>query len=210
MKKIVIIGAGGFGRELLQRDKDINAGQQKWEIMGFIDDNLHALDHIECDYPVIGRVHDWQPGEDEVFALALGDPGIKELVVKEMKEKGALFADVIHPTAVVTPFSSHGEGLIMFPGSKLSVNSKVGDFVTVLSSGVGHDVLVGDYTTISGMCSVLRNVTIGRRVFVAAGVSIANDLHIGDDSYLGLGSVILKDIPEKSRVFGNPARVMPI
>ena len=59
------------------------------------------------------------------------------------------------------------------------------------------------------MCSVLRNITIGKRVFLAAGVSLAQDVTIGDDAYIGLGSVVLKDIKEGMRVFGNPARVMP-
>lgn len=206
---MIIIGAGGFGRELLQWIKDINAVKPTWEIAGFIDDNIHALDNIQCDYKIIGTISDWQPKEDEEFALALGSPKIKEKIAGMMKKRGAKFPAIIHPTAIVTPFSSFGEGLIMFPSAKLSVNSSVGDFVTILSSGVGHDVKIGDYTTISGMCSVLRNITIGKRVFLAAGVSLAQDVTIGDDAYIGLGSVVLKDIKEGMRVFGNPARVMP-
>ena len=209
MKKMIIIGAGGFGRELLQWIKDINTVKPTWEIAGFIDDNIHALDNIQCDYKIIGTISDWQPKEDEEFALALGLPKIKEKIAGMMKKRGAKFPAIIHPTAIVTPFSSFGEGLIMFPSAKLSVNSSVGDFVTILSSGVGHDVKIGDYTTISGMCSVLRNITIGKRVFLAAGVSLAQDVTIGDDAYIGLGSVVLKDIKEGMRVFGNPARVMP-
>lgn len=209
MKKMIIIGAGGFGRELLQWIKDINAVKPTWEIAGFIDDNLNALDKIECDYKIIGTISDWQPKEDEEFALALGAPEIKEKISKMMKQRGAKFPAIIHPTAIITPFSTYGEGLVMFPYSKLSVNSCVGDFVTILSSGVGHDVQIGDYSTISGMCSVLRNVTIGKRVFLAAGVSLAQDVIIGDDVYIGLGSVVLKDIKQNARVFGNPARVMP-
>lgn len=209
MKKMIIIGAGGFGRELLQWIKDINAVKPTWEIAGFIDDNIHALDNIECNYKIIGTISDWRPKEDEEFALALGSPKIKEKIAGMMKERGAKFPAIIHPTAIVTPFSNYGEGIVMFPYAKLSVNSCVGDFVTILSSGVGHDVQVGDYTTISGMCSVLRNVTIGKRVFLAASVSLAQDVTIGDDAYIGLGSVVLKDIKPGMRVFGNPARVMP-
>jgi serine acetyltransferase len=130
-------------------------------------------------------------------------------VAKLFKTRGAVFPPIVHPTAILTPHSVQGEGLVMFPHSKLSVNSSVGDFVTILSSGVGHDVTVGDYTTISGMCSILSNATIGNRVFVAAGVSVASNVRVGDDAYLGLGSVILKDVPSGMRTFGNPARSMP-
>jgi len=210
MKKIIIIGAGGYGRELLQWIKDINAVRPTWEIAGFLDDNLEALKGVECDYPVIGRLSEWTPKEDELFALALGEPGTKQAVANKMKAKGARFASVIHPTATITPFSHYGEGFIMFPYAKLSVNSSVGDFVSLLSSGVGHDVKIGDYTTISGACNVLRNVTIGKRVFLAAGVSIAQDIAIGDDANIGLGSVVIKNVSAGAHMFGNPARMMPV
>lgn len=209
MRKVLIIGAGGYGRELLQWIKDINAIKTTWEIAGFLDNDLNALDGVECDFSVIGRVTDWQPKENEDFALALGSPATKEKVAVMMKERGAHFPPIIHPTATLTPFSHYGEALVMFPYSKLSVNSTVGDFVTILSSGIGHDVYVGDYSTVSGMCSILRNVTIGKRVFVAAGVSVAQDVRVGDDAYLGLGSVVLKDVPNGMKTFGNPARCVP-
>lgn len=210
MRKMIIIGAGGYGRELLQWIKDINAVTPTWEIGGFIDDNLNALDGVECDYAVIGSITEWRPAADEVFALALGDPKTKERVSRMMKDKNAVFADIIHPTAIITEFSKYGEGLIMFPYAKLSVNSQVGDFVTILSSGVGHDVVVGDYTTISGACNILRNVKIGKRVFLAAGVSLAQDIEVGDDANIGLGSVVISNVNAGVRMFGNPARMIPV
>ena len=209
MDKIYIVGAGGFGRELLQWIKDINSVKPTWEIGGFLDNRLDALEGIECDYSVVGRNSDWIPKEGEVFAMAIATPKDKELRVKELKEKGAYFPPIIHPTATVTPFSHYGEGLIMFPYAKLSVNSTVGDFVTILSAGVGHDVFVDDYTTISGNTSILRNVKLGKRVFVGAGVSVAQDVNIGDDAYLGIGSVVIKDVPANMKTFGNPARCIP-
>ena len=210
MKKIIIVGAGGFGRELLQWIKDINSASPTWEIAGFIDDDPDALSEVECDYGVIGSIRDWQPKDDEVFALALGNPATKEKIVAAMKAKGAVFTPVIHPTATLTAFSKYGEGLIMFPYAKLSVNSAVGDFVTILSSGIGHDVYVGDYSTISGMCSILPNVKLGKRVFLAANVAITYDVKVGDDAYLGVGSIVLKDVAAGQRTFCNPARVMPM
>lgn len=210
MNKIYIVGAGGFGRELLWWIKDINKVKPTWEIAGFLDDDPHALDGYECDYRVVGGIQEWIPKENEEFALALGSPALKRKIVEVLKAKGAKFATIIHPTAMLSEFAHYGEGFIMFPNSKLSANSTVGDFVTILSSGIGHDVFVGDYSTISGMCSVLRNVSIGKRVFIAAGVTIAQDVHIGNDAYLGLGSVVIKDVPPGMKTFGNPARCMPI
>lgn len=209
MKKIIIVGAGGFGRELLWWIKDINKVEKKWEIAGFIDDNPNALDGYKCDYPIIGTIKDWQPKEDEEFALAFGSPALKRKIVDLLKSKGAKFATVIHPTAMLSEFAKIGEGFIMFPNSKVSCNTTVGDFVTLLATPIGHDVEIGDYTVISGGCNVVRNVKIGKDVFLAAGVCIAQDVQIGDGAYLGLGSVVLKDVPAGATVFGNPARIVP-
>ena len=188
MKKILIVGAGGFGRELLQWIKDINAEKPTWEIGGFLDDNLQALDGVEIDYPVVGTISDWQPKDDEVFALAMGKPQLKRMVVEKLKSRGAHFAAVIHPTALVSPFAHYGEGLVMFPYSKLSCNSTVGDFVSILTTPIGHDNEIGDYTMISGGCNIVRNVKIGKDVFVAAGVCIAQDVVVKDGAYIGLGN----------------------
>lgn len=209
MKKILIIGAGGMGRELLQWIKDINEKTPTWEILGFLDDNLNALDGVETDAKVVGTIKDWQPKDDEEFALAFGSPELKRKIVGIMKAKGAKFATIIHPTALLSPFAHYGEGFIMFPYSKLSCNSTVGDFVTLLSTPIGHDNVIGDYTVISGGCNIVRNVKIGQDVFLAAGVCIAQDVIIGDGAYLGLGSVILKDVKPGAKMFGNPARVIP-
>lgn len=209
MKKIIIVGAGGFGRELLQWIKDINDKTPTWDILGFIDDNPNALDGYEIDYGVIGSIKDWMPKEDEEFALAFGSPELKRKIVSILKEKGAKFATVIHPTALLSEFAHYGEGFIMFPYSKLSCNSSVGDFVTLLSTPIGHDNEIGDYTVISGGCNIVRNVKIGKDVFVAAGVAIAQDVTIGDGAYLGLASVVIKDVNSGATVFGNPARVVP-
>lgn len=209
MKKIYIVGAGGFGRELLWWIKDINKIKLTWEIAGFLDDDPYALDGYECDYGVVGGIRTWEPKEDEVFALALGSPALKRKIVGIMKSKGAKFATVIHPTAMLSEFAHHGEGFIMFPYAKLSANSTVGDFVTLLSSPIGHDTVIGDYSVISGNCNVIRNVEIGKEVFLAAGVCIAQDVRIGDGAYLGLGCVVLKDVKEGDTMFGNPARAMP-
>lgn len=209
MNKIIIVGAGGFGRELLEWIKDINKVTPTWEIVGFIDDNLNALDGVEIDYPVVGTIQAWQPKEDEEFALAMGSPALKRRIVSVLKAKGAKFATVIHPTAILTSFNKYGEGFIMFPYSKLSVNSEVGDFVTLLATPIGHDTYVGDYSVISGGCNIVRNVHIGQDVFLAAGVCIAQDVTIGDGAYLGLGAVVLKDVAPGATMFGNPARALP-
>ncbi len=208
MKKIIIVGAGGCGREVLQWIKDINADTHTWEIKGFIDDKIDALDGKKCDYGIIGTIADWRPLEDEVFAMAIADPKCKEKVAKLLKERGAVFADVIHPRAEVCDFSEHGEGIIMYPGASLNPNSKTGNFVTLLSTGIPHDAIVEDFATISSFCGLTRGVHIGKRAYLADHVCVLLEHHIGDDAYVGMGSVVVRNVGAGKKVFGNPAKIV--
>ncbi len=208
MKDLIIVGAGGFGRELLQWIKDINKLQTKWQIKGFIDDNPNALDELECDFMVIGSIQGWEPKSNEVFVCAIATPSIKEQVVTSLKSKGASFVRIIHPTAIIGDHNKIGEGLIAYPNSYINTNVRIGDFVTLLSSGIGHDVVVGDYSTISSYCDITGGVKIGKRVFLGSHVTIVPGRKIGDDAYLGAGSVVVTHIKEKTKVMGNPAKKM--
>lgn len=207
MKELIIVGAGGFGRELLQWVKDINKAQDKWLIKGFIDDNPHALDVLECDYSVIGSVEDWQPSNEEVFACAIANPVIKEKVTTLLKTRGAIFEKIIHPTALIGDHDSIGEGLVVYPHSCVTVNATVGSFVTLLSSSIiGHDAIVGDFTTISSYSDITAGVNIGKRVFLGSHSTIVPKRKIGDDAYIGAGSVVVTNVKENKKVMGNPAK----
>ncbi len=209
MKELVIVGSGGFGREVLQWAKDVNKVRQKWLIKGFIDDNMNALDGFKCTHSIIGRIEDWNPSDKEVFACAIANPPIKEAVVAILKSKGCLFTSIIHPTAVIGDCNEIGEGLIAYPNSYITSNAKIGDFVSLLSSGIGHDAVVGDYSTISSFCDIPRAVRIGKGVFLGSHVTIVPCRKIGNGSYLGAGSVVIRDVKDNIKVFGNPARKIP-
>jgi sugar O-acyltransferase (sialic acid O-acetyltransferase NeuD family) len=206
LKELYIVGAGGFGRELLQWVKDINAVQEKWIIKGFLDDNLNALDEYVCDYKVVGKILDYTPKENEELALGIAEPHIKEKLVKMLMDKGAKFATVIHPSARICEFCEYGEGLVMYPNSAIGPNCKVGNYVTLLSSGLGHDAEVDDFVTICSYCGVSGHVKIGKRSFIASHVVLPPSKKVGEDAYVGAGSVVVRNVRAGKKVFGNPAR----
>ena len=205
-KKLIIVGAGGMGREVLQWVKDINKIECVWDIIGFIDDNEHALDNIECDYGIVGSVSDWDVKKDEYFAVAIADPKIKRAVVERLKVREANFATIIHPRARIGEFNAIGKGSIIYPGAALSVNICIGEFVTLLSSAIGHDVIIGDYSSIMGKCSVNGNVHIGDNVYLGCGCIVAPRRKIVDNVYAATGSVIMTNRRKSIKVMGNPAR----
>lgn len=206
MKDIIIVGAAGFGREVLQWIKDVNKVTPTWNIKGFLDDNFEALDGFECDYPVIGTIKDWSPSENEVFALALAGPKVKESVVSVLKAKDAKFATVIHPTSIVGEYCRLGEGVIITPRCKLSPNIVVDEFVTILGCGVGHDAHIGAYSTLCGYCAVCGHVQIGKRAFIGTSAVVAPSKKVGDDAYVCMGSMVMTNVKPGIKVMGNPAK----
>ena len=206
MKDLIIVGASGFGREVLQIVKDINKKEPTWNILGFLDDNEEALDGYECDYNVIGTIRDCNPEPEQNYVMAIANPQVKEKVITLLESKGANFVSVIHPMAVIGSFNKIGRGIVVYPYAKVTVNTTIGDFVSLLGSNIGHDAEVGDYTTITGMCAINGHVTIGKRVFIGSHVVVAPGKRIGDDVYVGNGSVVVTNIKAGNKVFGNPAK----
>ena len=208
MKDLIIVGAGGHGREVLEWVMDINIDNPTWNVLGFIDDNLNKLDakNSKCNYKIIGNIADWKIEKNQYFALGIASPVIKEKVTKLLMDRGAEFAPVIHPTARIAESATYGIGFVAYPNSGIGPDAYVGDFVTLLSSKIGHDACVGDYTTISSHCGVNGDVILGKRVFLGSHAAIVPNKRIGDDVYVGLGSVVINDVENNIKVFGNPAR----
>lgn len=206
MKDLIIVGASGFGREMVWYIEDINSVKPTWNLKGFIDDNPNALDGCACDYPVLGSIKDWQPSENEEFACALAFPDVKERVVESLMERGAKFATIIHPTARINRHCEIGEGTVITTNCVISANARVGRFVTLLGSNVAHDASVGDFSTLSGRCALNGHVQVGRNAYLGCGVLVAPSKKIGDHATVGIGSVVISNVKAGTKVFGNPAK----
>lgn len=206
IKKIIIVGASGFGREVLKYIEDINEANHQWDIKGFIDDNLYALEGVSCDYAVIGTIEEWQPKKNEVFVCALAFPETKKRIVTLLKNKGAIFITLIHPTVTINKHSHIGEGCVLSPNCVVSDNAYIGDFATILGSGIAHDAYIGDYSTLSGRCAINGHVKVGEMVYMGCGVLVAPSKKIGDKAIVGIGSVVVTNVKAGTKVFGNPAK----
>lgn len=209
MKNLYIVGAGGCGREVLHIIKDIHRIQgPKWNIMGFLDDTEDPLKGKECDYGVVGTIQGYQPKENDVLVMAIASPQAKQKLVPMLLERGAQFETIIPPGADIGEHNTIGQGVVIYPGFGMTVNCHIGDFVTMLDSRMGHDVEIGEYSTISGMCHILGQAEIGKGTFIGADVVLAPHAVVEDGAYVGLGSVVLRRVKAGKRVFGNPAREM--
>lgn len=209
MKDLYIVGAGGCGREVLHIIKEIHQIQgPRWNIKGFLDDTEDPLKGKECDYGVVGTIKDYQPKENEVLVMAIASPQAKQKLVPMLLERGAKFETIISPYADLGEHNHIGEGVVIYGGFSMSVNVSIGDYVTMLDSRLGHDVEIGNYSTVSGMCHLLGHVKVGSGAFIGSNVVIAPNAIVEDEAYVGVGSVVLRKVKKGKRVFGNPAREM--
>jgi sugar O-acyltransferase (sialic acid O-acetyltransferase NeuD family) len=207
---LIIVGAAGFGREVLQWVKHCNKIEHKWNIKGFIDDNLNALDGFECDYGIIGTIKSYEVQENDYFAIAIAIPSIKKIIVQNLKQRQAKFATIIHPTAIIGQFCTLGEGLIVTPNAKISPNVTIGNFVTLLGSGIGHDAQIQDFCTITGNCSINGHVFLDEGVFVGSNSCIAPGKKVGSWALIGMGSMVISNVKSGTKVMGNPAKKIDI
>lgn len=207
MKNLYIVGAGGFGRELLNLILDIHMiVGSRWNIVGFLDDTDTPLEGKACDCAVVGTIADYSPQPDDVLAFGIADPAAKRRLIPMLKARGAVFEQIIHPYTYLGRNNTFGEGVIIDRGASVSVNVAFGDFVTLLASSIAHDVQIGEFSTISAMCNIMGRVSIGSGAFIGGNVAIAPRVTIGDNAYLCMGSVVMKNVPSGTKVMGNPAR----
>jgi sugar O-acyltransferase (sialic acid O-acetyltransferase NeuD family) len=206
-KNLILVGGGGFGRELINYAEDtFNAGSG-YLFTGFLDDNPSALEVFGYQLPWLGKIFEYNPKPNDEFILAIGKPKDKKNIAEHLKAKGAIFANLIHPTAVIARTARLGEGIIACPHSAISADSHVGNFVCINTfSGIGHDVQVGDFSTLSSSVILAGYVKIGEEVFFGTGANILPKVKIGNRATIGAGAIIMRSVADDTVMYSNPAK----
>lgn len=211
-KRLIIVGAGGFARELFSWVSwvlSVNESQYEWFLFGFLSDYPDDLDGYDYPISIIGSIRDYIPTEEDLFLMGIAAPSAKLRIAAELEQRGATFITLIHPTAFISPRAKIGRGCILHLHVGVSCDVNLGNFVTFNGyASVGHDAHIGDGCTISSYANVMGRAHLGEGVFVGSHASILPKSKVGEFATVGAGTVVVKSVKPKTTVFGVPAKVI--
>jgi len=203
--QLVVIGAGGHGREIVDIVRAAKADGSDAALLGVADDRLPDLELLaRSGIRYLGDSKAVLEHDVEIL-IGIGDPATRERIDRRAPERSA--APMIHPTATVGSDTVFQAGVVLAQEATVTTNVHLGRHTHLnVGSSVSHDCRVGDYVTICPGVRVTGNANIGDRVFIGTGAVILPGMSIGHDAVIGAGAVVCEHVPPAITVMGVPAR----
>lgn len=206
LKDIVIIGNGGFAREVEWLIERINQREKTWNFLGFIDNNganryNKTIGNDEFIEDIQTELH---------VAVAIGNPQIRKHIVERYKKNKYLhYPNLIDPSALLSAKNKIGKGNIICAGSILTVGITIHNFNIInLNCTIGHDAILNDFITVNPNVNISGNVSIENGTMLGTGSKVIQGVNIGKRVALGAGAVVIRDMPNGCTAVGIPAKII--
>jgi sugar O-acyltransferase (sialic acid O-acetyltransferase NeuD family) len=210
VQPLIFLSAGGTAVDVLGFIDDINARQLLFEPIGYLDDAPAKQGATINGLPVLGRLPDCARFGDALFVNCLGSSANfrgRATVIDALGIAADRFATLVHPSAVVSKYSSVGAGTIVYPHVFIGSGTRIGRQALVMShASINHDVTIGDHAIVASGAVILGKVTLGNVSYVGACASVRQGLSVGEGALVGMGSVVVRDVDADTVVVGVPAR----
>jgi sugar O-acyltransferase (sialic acid O-acetyltransferase NeuD family) len=205
-KSIYIYGAGGLGREM----KAMLSAMQEWRVAGFYDDGIDKAQLVE-GVPCLGGVNEVVNVNNPIaLVIAIGNPSIKQKIADALRVNNHItFPVLVHPSAQLLDGTTIDllPGVVITAGCILTTAVRIERHVLInLNTTIGHDVVVGECSSLMPGVNVAGNVSIGRNVLIGSGATVLNGLTIDHAATVGAGAVVTKHVAAHTTVVGVPAR----
>lgn len=210
--ELLILGAGGTGREVLAWMDELNAATERYHCIGFLDDNPALRDSEVGGVRVVGTLADVGRWPRARLVDALGGPRSfgrrRDMIVRSGAQEGQ-FESIVHPRAYISTRSTVGSGCVIFPHVTICAHVTLGHHVVVLSGAViNHDSRIGDFSIVTSGANISGGVTIGSGCYIGTGSAVIQGASIGAGALVGMGAVVRGDVAPGAVVAGNPGRVL--
>ena len=209
MKRLIIVGAGDFGREVSWVAERINAISPEWDLLGFVDDTPEKQGAVVDGYPVLGPVSFLEHVTEETWVVcSIGTGRTRRLVMERVLGNPALkAATLIDPSAIVGRSAVVGVGCVVCAGTVLAISSRLADHVIVnLNCTIGHDTVLDEFCTVHPGSNLSGKVHVGACTDIGTGAKIIQGKTICSCCTLGAGTVVVRDITESGTYVGVPAQ----
>jgi len=207
MAPIVILGAGGFGREVLDVIEAINLVERKWSFAGFLDDgdpDEELLAQRKAKH--LGPI-DVLANLDVEYVIGIGSSEARARIDSVIAATGLNAAILVHPSATVGSEDVIGAGTIVCAHASITTHVTMGRHVQVNPGcTIGHDAVLEDFVTVLPGAAISGNVVLRKGATVGARAVVLQGLEIGEGATLGAGAVVTESVRNGSTVVGVPAR----
>ena len=211
-KRIAIIGAGGFAREVSWLIRDINHSRKSFEFVGYVVSDLSKLGEHDSREQVLGD-YTWiaeNPGKIDALAIGIGTPSARLMVATALEAScpNIEWPALVHPTAQFDRASATlGHGILLCAGVIGTVNLVVAPFSMVnLACTIGHEARLGRGCVLNPTVNISGGVVLEDGVLVGTGAQLLQYVHVGAEATVGAGAVVTKDVAPGDTVVGIPAK----
>lgn len=210
---LVIVGAGGFGRETVDVVAAINASSSDpvWRLLGVVDDapspeNLERLERRAISY--LGTTDDLLSGDVQPrYLIGIGSPAVRRALADRFDAAGLMAATVIHPAATLGSDVSVGAGSVVCAGARVTTNIELGRHVHLNPNvTIGHDTTLRDFVSMNPASSVSGDCMVDDQVLIGVGAVVLNRITVGRAAVVGAAACVVRDVPPEVVVKGVPAR----
>lgn len=203
-----IYGAGGLGREVLELARIINRREKVWDDIIFIIDGKPGNDVNGIMVYSYNDAIEKFSGNLEV-SMGIGEPTVRLRLFENLEKDGVKVTTLIHPDVYIPDTTVVGKGVTIQMGNFISCNVVIEDYVYIQPhTNIGHNDVLKKGCVISGFCNLAGSVTVGEFSYLGISSCLKEGVTIGNNSIIGMGSAVYKDIPDEMIAMGNPARPM--
>lgn len=209
-RELVIVGAGGFGRETAEAVRALNAVGSCWRLAGYVDDDPARHGTLIDGLPVLGGMEEVATMPDAFVVVCTGRPGnyvSRPRIVEALGLPPERYATIVHPSAAISATSRVGPGCVLLAQTVLTAAVTIGAHVAIMPHVVlTHDDIIGDFATVASGACLGGGVHVGPCAYLGAGALVREHCRIGTGALVGMGAAVTRDVPPHEVWAGVPAR----